>query len=92
MKTFSPLQPREIAFGRVVVAAVELLVQEMNELLVQYHHPSLDPPLDFSETSAEIANRVSVLGQRLIHQIGQYEQTENLRRQMEMEQPRDLPF
>ena len=92
MKTFSPLQPREIAFGRVVVAAVEPLVQEMNELLVQYHDPDLDPSFHFSETSAGIANRISVLGTRLIHQIRQYEQAENLRRQIELEHPQDLPF
>jgi hypothetical protein len=88
----SPLEAREIAFGRVVIAALELLIQEMDEVVVERSLEAETHRITPAHRTAETANCIGVLGRRLIREIQQYERSEAMRRQRENEEEEDMPF
>jgi hypothetical protein len=86
-----PLEEREIAFGRLLTAALELLVQEMDAVVVERSLETETHRTSPAQRTVETANCIGVLGRHLIREIQQYERYEAIRRQREIEEE-DMPF
>lgn len=86
-----PIEAREVAFGRVVISALELLVQEMDEVLVECSLEAETHRTAPAQRTAETANCIGVLGRRLIREIQHYERYDAMRRQRENEDD-GMPF
>jgi hypothetical protein len=86
-----PIEAREIAFGRLIIAAVELLTQQMDEVVVERSLEAETHRTTPAQRTAETANCIGVLSRRLIREIQQYERYDAMRRERENEEG-DMPF
>jgi hypothetical protein len=86
-----PIEEREVAFGHVVISALELLVRDMDGVLVERSLEAETHRTSPAQRTAETANCIGVLSRRLIREIQQYERYDAIRRQRENEDD-GMPF
>lgn len=90
--------PRRLSFAvefhQVAIAVAQLLVRQMDDTflwLIQQDDTRRDGP---QQRTAQVANRIVVLGRRLVEEIQRYERWDQVRREHEHEETaeEDLPF
>jgi hypothetical protein len=84
----------EVEFNRVAIAVAELLVRHMDDAflwLIHQNETQRDGP---HQRTAELANRIAVLGRRLVDEIQCYQRCDQMRRELEQQEisDDDLPF
>lgn len=84
----------EVEFNRVAIAVAEMLTRQMDDTfvwLVQQDETQGEGP---QQRTAEVANRIVILGRRLVEEIRLYERWDQLRREHEQHEitEEDMPF
>ena len=84
----------DVEFNRVVIAVAELLVRHMDDTFLWLIHQPESRHDGPHQRTAELANRIAVLGRRLVDEIQSYQRCDQIRRELEHQHiaDEDLPF
>lgn len=94
----NPHDPHDIDLGDLAILTADLLAREMDDIFLDLIHTSGTDPHSPQYGMAKAANRIVVRCRRLVQDIRRYQRYNNLRKQLEQEQPgkqekeTDIPF
>ena len=84
----------EAEFNHVAIAVAQILVRQMDDTFLGLIHQDDAQHDGPQQRTAEIANRIVVLGRRLVEEIQRYQRWDQIRRGQKQQEfdDEDLPF